>query len=63
VAGGEQPVMAFTYQSLLTQAGRKPSARYMGLLLEGARHYGLPPAYIHYLESFELAWDEREAER
>ena len=63
VAVGEQRVPAFTYQSSLTQAGRKPSARYMGLLLEGARHHGLPPSYIHYLESFDLAWDEREGER
>lgn len=63
VAAGEQHVTAFTYQSSLTQAGRKPSARYMGLLLEGARHHDLPPAYILYLESFELAWDEREGER
>jgi cation transport regulator ChaC len=63
VAAGEQRVTAFTYQSSLTQAGRKPSARYMGLLLEGARHHGLPAAYIDYLESFELAWDEREGQR
>ena len=63
VAVGEQHVTAFTYQSSLTEAGRKPSARYMGLLLVGARHHGLPPAYIQYLETFEQAWDEREAQR
>ena len=52
---------AFTYQSRLTHDGRKPSARYMGLLLAGARHHGLPAEYIAHLESFELAWDERVA--
>ena len=63
VAVGEDRIAAFTYQSLLTQEGRKPSPRYMGLLLDGARHHGLPAEYIGYLESFELAWDEREGER
>jgi hypothetical protein len=28
-----------------------PSARYLGLLLEGARHHGLPADYVHWLES------------
>ena len=60
---GEQRVAAFTYQSSLTQPGRKPSPRYMGLLLEGARHHRLPGEYVRYLEHFELAHDEREAER
>ena len=59
----EERVAAFTYQSALTQAGRKPSPRYMGLLLDGARHHALPPEYIRYLESIELAQDERESER
>ena len=63
VAVGEQRATAFTYQSSLTQTGRKPSPRYIGLLLDGARHHGLPLEYIRYLESFDLAWDEREGER
>jgi cation transport regulator ChaC len=58
IQGGET-FAAFTYQSELRQKGRKPSARYLGLLLEGARAHGLPPDYIRYLESFELAIDER----
>lgn len=60
---GEQRIKAFTYGSLLTQAGRKPSPRYIGLLLNGARHHGLPLDYIRYLERFELARDEREGQR
>ena len=28
------------------QEGRKPSARYMGLILRGARHHGLPADYL-----------------
>ena len=63
VAVGEECVAAFTYQSALTRTGRKPSPRYMGLLLDGARHHTLPLAYIRYLESIELACDERESER
>ncbi len=56
----EERVAAFTYCSSVSAAGRKPSARYMGLLLEGARHHGLPAEYLTFLTGFELAWDERE---
>jgi cation transport regulator ChaC len=52
---------AFTYQSSATRDGRKPSARYLNLLLDGARQRGLPDDYVRWLESFELAYDEREA--
>jgi len=59
IAEGEERVPAFTYQSSLTQPDRKPSARYMHLLVEGARQHGLPVEYVYILESFELTWDER----
>jgi 2-hydroxychromene-2-carboxylate isomerase len=60
VAVGEaDAVAAFTYQSALGIPGRRPSARYLGLLLEGARAHGLPPEYIAWLEGFDLAFDER----
>ncbi len=52
-------IAAFTYSSIHAATGRKPSARYLGLLLDGARHHGLPDAYVRTLESFELAIDER----
>ena len=52
-------VPGFTYRSTITVVGRKPSARYLDILLHGARTYGLPDAYITYLESLELAFDER----
>jgi len=29
------------------------------LLIEGAVQHGLPPGYLRYLQSFELAADER----
>lgn len=54
-------VDAFAYQSTFRAAGRKPSPRYVGLLLEGAREHGLPDAYLRYLENLELAVDERQA--
>ena len=50
---------ASTYHSTRTAEGRKPSARYQGLLLEGARQHGLPAEYVRFLEGLELALDER----
>jgi hypothetical protein len=49
----------FTYRSTMTSIGRKPSARYLDILLDGARVHGLPAEYVVFLESFELALDER----
>src|SRR4029453_13165375 len=60
---GDQRIEAFAYQSTLTMDGRRPSARYIGLLLEGAREHRLPDEYVRYLESIELAVDERLAEQ
>jgi cation transport regulator ChaC len=51
---------AFTYCSTRTRTDRKPSARYLGLMVEGARQRGLPDEYVRWLERFELAHDERE---
>lgn len=50
---------AFTYESPRSTDGRKPSARYLGLLLAGARHHDLPAAWIETLRAFPLAHDER----
>jgi cation transport regulator ChaC len=61
---GRERVSAITYLSTFASEGRKPSARYIGLLLEGARENGLPEEYIRTLEALELAIDERDpAER
>jgi 2-hydroxychromene-2-carboxylate isomerase len=59
---GAEPVAAFTYQSDLRRSGRRPSARYLGLLLDGARAGGLPAEYVAWLEGFDLAFDERNVE-
>ena len=56
---GGAPIAAFTYESALRQPHRKPSARYLGLLLDGARAHGLPAEYVAWLEQFDLAFDER----
>ena len=53
---------AFTYLSKRRTHGRKPSERYMGLLLRGARYHGLPKTYVDYLRAFELAVDERSSQ-
>ncbi len=54
---------AFAYHSATTVAGRKPSPRYLGLLLDGAREHALPEDWIRHLEALELAVDERLAGR
>jgi len=53
-------VRAFTYHAGQGQPGRKPSRRYLGLLLAGARHHGLPAAWVERLRALPLAVDERE---
>ena len=52
-------VDAWTYQSSVITDGRKPSQRYLQLLLDGAREHGLPSEYVEYLLALELAVDER----
>ena len=52
-------VAASAYYSSLTTTGRKPSPRYMRLILDGARQHGLPGEWLNMLESFDLAIDER----
>jgi hypothetical protein len=53
-------VAGFTYRSKkMTSEGRKPSGRYLDILLDGARVHGLPAEYVVFLESFDLAFDER----
>lgn len=51
---------AFTYHSPRGRAGRKPSRRYLGLLLSGARHHGLPAEWMEHLRGLPLARDERD---
>jgi AIG2-like family len=53
------PREAFTYTSVRGVAGRKPSGRYLGLLLRGARHHGLPEEWVAFLRALETATDER----
>ena len=61
VTGTGKRVGGFTYQSSVIAEGRKPSPRYMGLVLEGARQHGLPAEWIASLHTFPLAVDERAA--
>jgi len=53
-------IAAFTYRSEISRPERKPSRRYLGLLIAGARELGLPPEYVQRLRSWPLAVDERE---
>jgi hypothetical protein len=56
----EGAVAAFTYVSGRGEPGRRPSQRYLNLILRGARHHRLPPNYIEELRGLPLAVDERE---
>jgi cation transport regulator ChaC len=60
--GASERFSAFTYHSGRGVAGRKPSRRYLGLILTGARHHGLPAEYLARLRALELAVDERETQ-
>ena len=62
IVDGSEQISAFTYQSNRTSPGRKPSPRYISLLIAGATKHGLPPHYLLHLQNFELAADERLAE-
>ena len=53
-------ITAFTYRSEISRPERKPSRRYLGLLLAGARERGLPAAYVERLRAWPLAVDERD---
>jgi hypothetical protein len=59
LTGDGARVTAVTYRSSISASGRKPSARYLGLLLDGAREHALPAEWVRFLEAYELAWDER----
>ncbi len=57
-----ESLAAFTYHSSRGVTGRKPSRRYLGLILTGARHHGLPAEYVAKLRALPLAVDERETQ-
>jgi cation transport regulator ChaC len=57
-AGGS--IGAFTYVSSRGREGRMPSRRYLGLLLAGARHHGLPAEWVARLRAWPIAVDERD---
>jgi len=61
VASDGERVPAYTYWSEFRADGRKPSARYLGLLLDGCREHCLPAEWVAYLEALPLAVDERVA--
>jgi 2-hydroxychromene-2-carboxylate isomerase len=58
-ADGGGRLAAFTYQSAVSRPERRPSRRYLDLLLDGARAHGLPGEYVGWLERFDRAFDER----
>jgi len=53
-------VAAFTYRSEISRPERRPSRRYLSLLLAGARELELPAEWVERLRAWPLATDERE---
>ena len=52
-------ITAFTYVSERPRPDRLPSARYLGLIVNGARYHKLPKEWIDHLSGWPLATDER----
>jgi len=61
LASGGERIPSYTYRSEFRAEGRKPSPRYLGLLLDGCREHCLPAEWVAYLEALPLAVDERVA--
>jgi cation transport regulator ChaC len=61
LASGGERIPSYTYRSEFRAEGRKPSARYLGLLLDGCREHCLPAEWVAWLEALPLAVDERVA--
>lgn len=57
-----EPLSAWTYTSERGRPGRRPSERYLGLLLTGARYHRLPADWIETLRALPTAVDERRAQ-
>ncbi len=51
----QSPATAFTYLAVKECNPPPPSAEYMGLIIEGAKFWGLPEDYIRELEGIEIA--------
>lgn len=47
-----------TYEVVEKENFVKPHVEYVNLIIEGAIHYGLPQAWIDYLESFKYSKDK-----
>ena len=62
VRSSGEPLPAWTYHSARGDPARMPSRRYLGLLLTGARHHGLPADWVATLRRWPLAVDERDAQ-
>lgn len=55
----DQQIDAFTYTSKRSRSGRLPSARYLGLIVNGAIYHQLPAPWIDSLRAWSLAIDKR----
>ncbi len=56
---GSEPLEALTYVAEIETAVPPPNAEYKRLILEGARHWSLPAAYITALEAIAAGPDPR----
>ena len=55
---GAAPLNALVYIAAIEDNVPLPNAEYRRLMVEGARHWKLPPSYIALLEGIEVAGDD-----
>ncbi len=57
IQDGKQPLDALVYMADIEHNVPRPSAEYRRLIVEGAKHWKLPPSYVALLEAIEVADD------
>jgi gamma-glutamylcyclotransferase len=54
---GRQPLAALVYIAAIEENVPRPNAEYRRLIIEGAKHWQLPPLYLALLEAIQVAAD------
>jgi gamma-glutamylcyclotransferase (GGCT)/AIG2-like uncharacterized protein YtfP len=54
---GEQPLPALVYIATVEENVPRPNSEYRRLIIEGAKHWRLPPLYLALLEAIQAAPD------
>jgi len=54
---GRQPLGALVYVAAIEENVPRPNVEYRRLIVEGAKHWRLPPSYVTLLEAIQVAAD------